>query len=152
MSYLPLWQNKVKAITNLEQSLREDRPRALIQMATGAGKTLLVRRRFVAESRFRADCIFHRELHASCDPAFPFVGIGNALLAANHEPSVALSKGLAEGLAEGLAKGRTEGLIGQVRLCERFLKRAPLPDEQLGSMSADELQRLVEELESQIPS
>jgi len=36
-----LWQNKVKAITNLERSLREDRPRALIQMATGAGKTLL---------------------------------------------------------------------------------------------------------------
>jgi type I restriction enzyme R subunit len=36
-----LWQNKVEAITNLEQSLRENRPRALIQMATGAGKTLL---------------------------------------------------------------------------------------------------------------
>ncbi|MDB4306151.1 DEAD/DEAH box helicase family protein [bacterium] len=36
-----LWQNKVTAITNLEQSLREDRPRALIQMATGSGKTLL---------------------------------------------------------------------------------------------------------------
>jgi len=36
-----LWQNKVKAITNLEQSLRSDKPRALIQMATGSGKTLL---------------------------------------------------------------------------------------------------------------
>jgi len=36
-----LWQNKVLAITNLEQSLRNDRPRALIQMATGSGKTLL---------------------------------------------------------------------------------------------------------------
>ena len=36
-----LWQNKVTAITNLEKSLREDRPRALIQMATGSGKTLL---------------------------------------------------------------------------------------------------------------
>ncbi|MCD4747742.1 MAG: DEAD/DEAH box helicase family protein [Thermoanaerobaculales bacterium] len=36
-----LWQNKVVAITNLERSLREDRPRALIQMATGSGKTLL---------------------------------------------------------------------------------------------------------------
>ena len=34
-----LWPNKVKAITNLEQSLRDDRPRALIQMATGSGKT-----------------------------------------------------------------------------------------------------------------
>jgi type I restriction enzyme, R subunit len=36
-----LWQNKVTAITNLERSLKEDKPRALIQMATGSGKTLL---------------------------------------------------------------------------------------------------------------
>jgi type I restriction enzyme R subunit len=36
-----LWQNKVEAITNLEASLRRDKPRALIQMATGSGKTLL---------------------------------------------------------------------------------------------------------------
>jgi len=35
-----LWPNKIKAITNLERSLSEDRPRALIQMATGSGKTL----------------------------------------------------------------------------------------------------------------
>jgi len=36
-----LWQNKVEAITNLERSFFENRPRALIQMATGSGKTLL---------------------------------------------------------------------------------------------------------------
>jgi len=36
-----LWRNKVEAITNLERSLYHDRPRALIQMATGSGKTLL---------------------------------------------------------------------------------------------------------------
>ena len=36
-----LWQNKVKAIARLEQSLKNDRPRSLIQMATGSGKTLL---------------------------------------------------------------------------------------------------------------
>ena len=30
---------QVRAITNLEQSLAQDRPRALIQMATGTGKT-----------------------------------------------------------------------------------------------------------------
>ena len=36
-----LWPNKVRAISNLERSLFEDRPRALIQMATGTGKTLL---------------------------------------------------------------------------------------------------------------
>jgi type I restriction enzyme R subunit len=34
-----LWPAQVTAIQNLEQSLRENRPRALIQMATGSGKT-----------------------------------------------------------------------------------------------------------------
>ena len=34
-----LWPAQVEAITNLERSLAEDRPRALIQMATGSGKT-----------------------------------------------------------------------------------------------------------------
>ncbi|MCB9638685.1 MAG: DEAD/DEAH box helicase family protein [Myxococcales bacterium] len=35
-----LWPNQVEAITNLERSLWENRPRALLQMATGSGKTL----------------------------------------------------------------------------------------------------------------
>ena len=34
-----LWEVQATAIRNLERSLREDRPRALIQMATGSGKT-----------------------------------------------------------------------------------------------------------------
>jgi len=34
-----LWPAQIEAITNLERSLAEDRPRALIQMATGSGKT-----------------------------------------------------------------------------------------------------------------
>lgn len=34
-----LWPAQYKAVTNLEKSLKEDRPRALIQMATGSGKT-----------------------------------------------------------------------------------------------------------------
>jgi type I restriction enzyme, R subunit len=34
-----LWEVQAKAITNLEKSLHDDRPRALIQMATGSGKT-----------------------------------------------------------------------------------------------------------------
>jgi len=34
-----LWPNQVKAITNLEASFAKDRPRALLQMATGSGKT-----------------------------------------------------------------------------------------------------------------
>jgi type I restriction enzyme R subunit len=36
-----LWPPKDVAITNLEESLAENKPRALIQMATGSGKTLL---------------------------------------------------------------------------------------------------------------
>ena len=36
-----LWENKRRALENLERSLRENRPRALIQMATGSGKTML---------------------------------------------------------------------------------------------------------------
>ncbi|MDN5863935.1 MAG: DEAD/DEAH box helicase family protein [Gammaproteobacteria bacterium] len=36
-----LWPPKPLAIAKLEQSLRENRPRALVQMATGSGKTLL---------------------------------------------------------------------------------------------------------------
>jgi type I restriction enzyme R subunit len=36
-----LWENKQRALENLEKSFREDRPRALIQMATGSGKTML---------------------------------------------------------------------------------------------------------------
>ena len=34
-----LWPPQIEAITNLERSLAADRPRALIQMATGSGKT-----------------------------------------------------------------------------------------------------------------
>ena len=34
-----LWPAQIKAIKNLEQSLKQNRPRALIQMATGSGKT-----------------------------------------------------------------------------------------------------------------
>ncbi len=34
-----LWPAQIKAIKNLEVSLKENRPRALIQMATGSGKT-----------------------------------------------------------------------------------------------------------------
>jgi type I restriction enzyme R subunit len=35
----PLWDAQIEAIQNTEQSLCENRPRALIQMATGSGKT-----------------------------------------------------------------------------------------------------------------
>jgi type I restriction enzyme R subunit len=36
-----LWPNKIQAVANLEKSLFDDRPRSLVQMATGTGKTLL---------------------------------------------------------------------------------------------------------------
>ncbi len=36
-----VWPPKLQAIANLDQSLRENRPRALVQMAIGSGKTLL---------------------------------------------------------------------------------------------------------------
>jgi len=36
-----LWENKQRALENLEKSFHDDRPRALIQMATGSGKTML---------------------------------------------------------------------------------------------------------------
>ncbi|MGI8496499.1 MAG: type I restriction-modification enzyme R subunit C-terminal domain-containing protein [Gemmatimonadaceae bacterium] len=36
-----LWPNKIQAIASMEKSLFDDRPRALVQMATGTGKTLL---------------------------------------------------------------------------------------------------------------
>ncbi|MCL4865981.1 MAG: DEAD/DEAH box helicase family protein, partial [Gemmatimonadales bacterium] len=35
-----LYPNQIEAVTNLERSLRRNRPRALIQMATGSGKTM----------------------------------------------------------------------------------------------------------------
>jgi type I restriction enzyme R subunit len=34
-----LWEKQIKAVTNLEQSLADNRPRSLIQMVMGAGKT-----------------------------------------------------------------------------------------------------------------
>src|SRR6185437_4569390 len=39
LSATGLWPAQVTAINNLEKSLAQDRPRALIQMATGSGKT-----------------------------------------------------------------------------------------------------------------
>ena len=39
LDYENLWDCQRQAVTNLEDSLRNNRPRALIQMATGAGKT-----------------------------------------------------------------------------------------------------------------
>ncbi|HEY7511323.1 MAG TPA: DEAD/DEAH box helicase family protein, partial [Vicinamibacteria bacterium] len=51
-----LWENKREALINLERSLAEDRPRALIQMATGSGKTMLAVTALYRLTRAGRDC------------------------------------------------------------------------------------------------
>ena len=62
----------------------------------------------------------------------------------------AQAQALAVGRAAGRAEGRAEALISQVRLCERFLRRLPRPDEQLQALSVEELHRLVDQLRSEL--
>jgi predicted transposase/invertase (TIGR01784 family) len=57
----------------------------------------------------------------------------------------------AERRAAEAAAQATQAMIGQVRLCEQFLQRIPLPDERLQAMTVDELQQLVRELRGQFP-
>ncbi len=40
LTHAGLWEPQFRALQNLEASIRDGRPRALVQMATGAGKTL----------------------------------------------------------------------------------------------------------------
>src|SRR5258706_1684810 len=61
-----LWGAQVEAINNLEKSLAENRPRALIQMATGSGKT------FTAVS-----FVYRLIKHAKGKGALFFVGRNN---------------------------------------------------------------------------
>jgi predicted transposase/invertase (TIGR01784 family) len=57
----------------------------------------------------------------------------------------------AEGLKEGLEKGRTEGeWVGVVHLCQRLLGRPLTPADQLLALPPTELQRLAEQLESEV--
>jgi type I site-specific restriction endonuclease len=51
-----LWRAQVQAVRNLEASLAEDRPRALIQMATGSGKTFTVDRAKTLTTSRQASC------------------------------------------------------------------------------------------------
>ena len=43
-------------------------------------------------------------------------------------------------------KGRTEGLVGQIHLCQEFLNQPPTPKEELALKSLEELQHLADEL------
>ncbi len=47
--------------------------------------------------------------------------------------------------AEAAEAVEARGLIGQLRLCEEFLELAPLPEEQLRSMSVEHLKELLAE-------
>ena len=61
-----LWGKQGEAIRNLEDSLAEDRPRALIQMATGSGKT------FTAANVLPTDQARRRQADpVSCRPVEP---------------------------------------------------------------------------------
>jgi len=51
---------------------------------------------------------------------------------------------------DSFAKGETKGLIGQIRLCERLLDRAPRPEAELASMLTDQLRELVQQLEAEV--
>jgi predicted transposase/invertase (TIGR01784 family) len=60
-------------------------------------------------------------------------------------------EGRVEGREEGRQEGRQEGQIGIIHLCERFLNQRLTPTEQLEAMPLEELTRLAEELQRQIP-
>ena len=51
-----MWPNKVQAVVSVEKSLFDDRPRSLIQMATGSGKTLLAVTTLSGSSCARSTC------------------------------------------------------------------------------------------------
>ena len=56
-----LWPAQLKAVRNLEASLAQDRPRALIHMATGSGKTFTaVTAAYLSRSRPPRGARLHR--------------------------------------------------------------------------------------------
>jgi predicted transposase/invertase (TIGR01784 family) len=59
-------------------------------------------------------------------------------------------RGRAEGRAEGEALGRAQGDMARIHLCQRMLKRALTPREQLLAMTAEQRERLVEEMEKEL--
>jgi hypothetical protein len=53
-----------------------------------------------------------------------------------------------EATENGIDRGE---LIGTIRLCEKLLKQAPTPTQRLRALPLDELNRLAEQLQKQIP-
>ncbi len=61
------------------------------------------------------------------------------------------SQGLEEGREEGLEKGREEGiLIGQIHMTQNLLKQERTPEEELIRKRKEELQSLLQQLQSQL--
>ncbi|HEV3438049.1 MAG TPA: hypothetical protein VG122_11860 [Gemmata sp.] len=56
-----------------------------------------------------------------------------------------------EGEAEGETKGLIKGKINEIHLCERLLRRSEPPSEQLQRLSLEELTRLADDLQVQLP-
>ena len=60
-------------------------------------------------------------------------------------------EGLEKGREEGLEKGREEGiLIGQIHITQNLLKQERTPEEELIRKRKEELQRLLQQLQSQL--
>jgi predicted transposase/invertase (TIGR01784 family) len=45
---------------------------------------------------------------------------------------------------------RVQGLITQIRLCERWLKRTPVPEEHLKALSPEQLQQMMDQLQAEV--
>jgi predicted transposase/invertase (TIGR01784 family) len=55
-----------------------------------------------------------------------------------------------DSFTEGRQAGLTEGLIGQIRLCEELLGRAPRAESELAAMSTDGLRQLADQLRAEL--
>jgi hypothetical protein len=64
---------------------------------------------------------------------------------------IGMEKGMEKGMEEGTKKGREQGvLIGRIQLCQRLLRQAETPSDELGRLPLDELTRQAEELERRL--
>ena len=87
-----LWDAQIEAIHNLEQSFAQDRPRALIQMATGSGKTFTAVSfvyRALAGRAVRAAAAGHPEARLRGQTGAPGPGRRTGVGAAGTHPGAA---------------------------------------------------------------
>jgi hypothetical protein len=71
---------------------------------------------------------------------------------ARRKAQLDYNTGLKAARMDGRAEGRIEGeKIGAIHLCERLLNRPETPTGQLAGMSLEELSRLAEELQANLP-